>query len=38
MQAIDAAPGLVLRDTLVGLGPADLAGLLADRDADGLRV
>ncbi|MGY1739687.1 MULTISPECIES: HAD family hydrolase [unclassified Blastococcus] len=32
MQAIDPAPGLVLRATLAGLGPADLAALLAGRE------
>jgi HAD superfamily hydrolase (TIGR01509 family) len=36
MQAIDPAPGLVLRGTLTGLNPGDLAALLADRDADRL--
>jgi HAD superfamily hydrolase (TIGR01509 family) len=30
MQAIDPAPGLVLRSTLAGLGAADLGGLLAE--------
>jgi HAD superfamily hydrolase (TIGR01509 family) len=29
MQVVDAAPGLVLRDGLVGVGPAELAGILA---------
>ena len=38
MQALEPAPGLVLRETLAGVDPADLAALLADRDADGLRV
>jgi HAD superfamily hydrolase (TIGR01509 family) len=33
MQAIDPAPGLVLRSTLGGLTPDDLAALLADRPA-----
>ncbi|MGY1771040.1 HAD family hydrolase [Blastococcus sp. SYSU D00813] len=35
MQALDPAPGLVLRGTLAGLGPADLAALLADRATAG---
>ena len=35
MQAIDPAPGLVLRETLAGLGPADLAALLPDRAGAG---
>ncbi len=35
MQAIDPAPGLVLRETLAGLGLADLATLLADRAGAG---
>jgi HAD superfamily hydrolase (TIGR01509 family) len=29
MQAVEPAPGLVLRDGLVGVGPAELAGVLA---------
>ena len=32
MQAVEPAPGLTLRDDLVGVGPADLAVLLADLD------
>jgi HAD superfamily hydrolase (TIGR01509 family) len=32
LQALEPAPGLTLRDDLVGVGPADLASLLADLD------
>ncbi len=33
MQSVDAAPGLTLRDSLVGVGVVDLADLLMDADA-----
>jgi HAD superfamily hydrolase (TIGR01509 family) len=32
LQPLEPAPGLTLRDGLVGVGPADLAVLLADLD------
>ena len=32
MQVVPPAPGLVLRDGLVGVGPAELADMLADAD------
>jgi beta-phosphoglucomutase-like phosphatase (HAD superfamily) len=32
LQALEPAPGLTLRDDLVGVGPADLASLLVDLD------
>ncbi|WP_409332484.1 HAD family hydrolase [Trujillonella humicola] len=35
MQVVDPAPGLVLRESLAGLGPDDLAGLLAGRATAG---
>jgi HAD superfamily hydrolase (TIGR01509 family) len=33
MQSVDAAPGLTLRESLVGVGVVDLADLLMDADA-----
>jgi HAD superfamily hydrolase (TIGR01509 family) len=35
MQTIEPAPGLVLRETLAGLGIEDLGALLADRETAG---
>ncbi|RBY84817.1 HAD family phosphatase [Blastococcus sp. TF02A-26] len=35
MQVIDPAPGLVLRETLTGVGVADLGALLTDRETAG---
>jgi HAD superfamily hydrolase (TIGR01509 family) len=32
MQVVEPAPGLTLRDGLVGIGPAELAEVLADAD------
>jgi HAD superfamily hydrolase (TIGR01509 family) len=36
LQSLDPAPGLVLRDTLAGVGLAELAGVFAARDAASL--
>jgi HAD superfamily hydrolase (TIGR01509 family) len=36
LQALEPAPGLVLRETLAGVGPAELADVLAARDAASL--
>jgi HAD superfamily hydrolase (TIGR01509 family) len=36
LQALEPAPGLVLRETLEGVGPAELADVLAARDAASL--
>jgi hypothetical protein len=38
VQEVAPAPGLTLRDGLLGVGPAELAAVLADRDLDDLRV
>ena len=36
LQALDPAPGLVLRDTLAGVGLVELADVLAARDGASL--
>jgi HAD superfamily hydrolase (TIGR01509 family) len=38
MQAVDPAPGLVLRDGLLGVGPAELADVLAAHSLVGVEV